>query len=298
MSAAASASSAMDSSDSLDDGPPPPRVPAPSASAALTALVANSTTPAWRQSVQRARDRFVDWLLRALPAAAQRHQAVREAAWAGASAEDCRLWIHSLYDEPRPDLARGKLATQTVMTIASALDNARRASSLPPFLPESRSQELLRALKRGRPLGRLAPPLPRDTAQLVPFLPRDDSFHSLRLRALFGVRTAALLRPSAPLHIVLDSVAVANKPGGQPIVTFRLGQTKGSLMAARKGDSNHVEFLPTHSPNKFACPASNLIELTRRVCELADARRVPRPRSTSKRSSRSAPTASPSWFAT
>lgn len=254
---AASASSALSSDDDVDD----------ELATGVDALIANSTSSEWQARGQRARVQFVSFLT-TLPS---------RPTWTTATTEHCRLWLVHEFRAPRPELDRGVLATTTIVGYGSALDHARRAAGLSPFMTEPRTRLLLLALRRERPVGRHAPPLPRAPLELVQHLPRGDDFASLRLRALLGVRTAALLRPSSPLDIDLGTVAHAVSPGGVPVVVFRLRSSKGAAIAGRVSDANYVEYLPVDCANRFACPGTNLLALVAKVKQLAAQRGVPLP---------------------
>jgi hypothetical protein len=237
-------------------GPTPVPLALAAGASQINDLMSASVTPAWQAKGALARDEFSHYC------------AQHGLAWATASSEDCRQWIVSLFNARRDDLAAGHLAMPTIVAKASALDFARRAAQLPLFGPEPRTRTLLQALRRLRPSGRIAPSQPRAPHRLVAHLPTDGSFNSVRLRALFGVRTVTLMRPSAPLAINFNSVAEAIAPNGRHVVVFTLRSSKGAKIAAVVADSNHVEFLPDSSPVRFACPARNLLHL----CELIRAR--------------------------
>ena len=226
----------------------------------VDALIAGSTSLEWQKRGQRARAAFSAYL---------GSLGQPRPTWATASPEHCRTWLVHLFRSDRPDLDRGGLATTTVIGYGSALDHARRASGLAPFMVEQRTRALLQALRRERPVGRLAPPLPRAPLELVAHLPRGDDFASVRLRALLGVRTAALLRPSSPLDIDLSTIAHAVSPAGARVVVFRLRSSKGAAIAGRISDANYVEYLPVDCANLFACPGTNLLALATEVKRLA-----------------------------
>jgi putative hemolysin len=230
-------------------GPTPAPLALATGASQINDLMSASVTPAWRAKGALARGEF------------SRYCAQHGLSWEAASTEHCRQWIVSLFHARRGDLASGHLAMPTIVAKASALDFARRAAQLPLFGPEPRTRTLLQALRRLRPSGRLAPSQPRAPHLLVAHLPTDDSFNSVRLRALFGVRTVTLMRPSAPLAINFDSVAEATAPNGRQVVVFTMRSSKGAKIAAVVADSNHVEFLPAASPVLFACPARNLLRL-------------------------------------
>ncbi len=189
----------------------------------LSVVMSNSVTTARRQRADAERVAFTAWL--AAPTGLNGRRT-----WQSHTNEDCRRWMWAVFKQPRPDLRLGFLATVSVQGKASALDHARRRANLMPFMSEERTLGILRAMRAERPAGRVAPPLPRAPMELVQFLPRDDSFSSTRLRALFGVRTAAMLRSGAPADIVLTSIKVARSPAGLDVVVFRLA-TKASRLA-------------------------------------------------------------------
>jgi hypothetical protein len=232
----------------------------------ITSRIAGSTSAGWRRAATASRSAFEHFLQR-LPRGTR-------CDWASATPEHCRLYIVHLFDQTDAAGVRS-LATATVVNKASALNKARKDAGLTSFMDDQRTCDLLQALKRERPPGRAMQVLPLAPQLLVDLLPMDDSFLALRLRALFGVRTCAMLRPSAPTEIRLSSVKVAASP--QRIVVIFTLQSKASRIAAVASDSNHVEFLPITSPHLFACPARNLLRLCAVVKELARASQLPEP---------------------
>jgi len=169
---------------------------------------------------------------------------------------------------------RGTLpASSTIHQIMRAVDIHRRRQAL-PSLVDTRTRQLLRAMRHLRPVGEgREGVLPINLPRLIAALPLDDSFFAVRLRALFLLRLVTLLRPSEPLSIKRSTIQAQRHPhdAGRLVLLFDY-TSKSSARVGRAGDKNYVEFLADSSDNLVYCPARALLALQQRVEVLPDAR--------------------------
>ena len=232
-------------------------------------MTARGVSPQWTQQQERAWRAFSSFCLTAQLDPTK------------ASGEDVAAFLISyLYgDTPPPstaiswhDLPPTRVTGATVANLASALRAAFSSRGLPPQPPHEFTT-VRRAVRAARKLHNATcnpPPLstPLVPADLIPFLPRGDSFAAIRDRCLFSVRATTGVRPSEPLGIFRSSIRSDHDMLRRPIVIFRLAKTKSSSATGALYDSNYVEFLDpdtTFPDTDFTvddiCPARLLLRL-------------------------------------
>lgn len=172
--------------------------------------------------------------------------------------EHVLLYLQSKFESSEP------LSYSTLESRASAIVNARRDHGLPDLSPQAIAQKarLLKSFKKHRPVGR-AQTVPLQVHDLVQHVPRGDSFAELLRRTLFGIRAVTMMRPAAPTTIRLSTIA-RTKVGNKDIVVFHF-RSKAASAQGVATDTNYVEFINHSSPNRWICPATNLLRLVERI---------------------------------
>lgn len=230
--------------------------------AALGAFVEGASSAEWQSRVRSARNEFKLFCIDEL-----------DKPYASTTPHDGMCFLLHVFNE------QPHLAASTISALGSALSSARQIDGLEPLSAHSMYTRLLTAFAKRRPhlsSFTASTALPYAPHQLVQFLPTDDSFASVRLRALFTLRTVTLMRPSAPLSVRASSIRRSTDLHGRPIVVFKFN-SKSSNAAGVASDSNYVEFVPDDSPLLRFCPARNLLCLLALVTARARSlrRRVP-----------------------
>lgn len=171
-----------------------------------------------------------------------------------------------------------QLGASTMSARASALVNARRDLGLPPLsdVVEADKKRLLLSFAKRRPTGR-AQQVPLNVHDLVPHVPRGDTFDEVLRRAVFGLRAVTMMRPAAPTTIRLSSVSDV-RVQGRRVVSFHF-RSKPAAARGIATDTNYVEFIDPASPNAWVCPASALLRLVHLVRARAASLNKPLPES-------------------
>jgi hypothetical protein len=156
------------------------------------------------------------------------------------------------------------VAPRTILELLHTVERRRQAASAPPWALHVVYATYTRRVYRSQPVPQRSPAQePISIARLVSELPSDNSFASLRLRALLLLCCTSMLRPGEPWTISRRSLHVFQPPGLSPprLVLGFAYRSKQSESANRALDSNHVEFLPAGSevPLVF-CPARQLLK--------------------------------------
>lgn len=109
------------------------------------------------------------------------------------------------------------VAPRTILELLHTVERRRQAASAPPWALHVDYATYTRRVYRSQPVPQRSPAQePISIARLVSELPSDNSFASLRLRALLLLRCTSMLRPGEPWTISRRSLHVFQPPGLSP----------------------------------------------------------------------------------